>query len=243
MLTIQNLAETNEGMKITPTLKNERYPADSEISLILHNPIAQSLIKGSWSYKRMGLLQFAKLMQSLWQAAKEDDPYAELYLMRTYEQITQLKEEAKKVELLCQEKFTRLRGLEVQVMDNLKPIKFPLKFSTPFGYMAAYLLADLDYIFRQTNILKRLGILLEENQKPVYFVQKMHLLFSHARQWQYTSVTRKDIRENNKMAITAKELMGNIPIILLNKEFKFIFLPRTGNNANSTLKCNTSLFC
>lgn len=232
MMTAQNLLHTKESMKVISTLRDESYPADSEISLVLHNPIAQSLIKGSWSYKRMGLLQFAKLMQSLWQAAKKDDPYAEWYLMRTYEQITLLKEEAKKVELLCQEKFTRLRGLEVQVIDNLKPIKFPLKFSTPFGYMAAYLLADLDYIFRQTNILKRLGILLEENQKPVYFVQKIHLLFSHARQWQYTGVTRKDIRENNQMAQKAGDLMGKIPATILNREFRFLFLPRMASQAN-----------
>jgi integrating conjugative element protein (TIGR03761 family) len=212
-------------MMQTQALTENSYPT-SEISLVLHNPIAESLIKGSWSYKRMGLLQFAKVMQSLWQAAKEDDPYAEWYLMQTYEQITLLKEEVKKVEILCQEKFAQLRGLEVKVMDNLKPIKFPLKFSTPFGYMAAYLIADLDYIFRQANILKRLGILLEENQKPAYFVQKMHVLFAHARLWQYTGVSRKDISENNQIAQKAKDLMGKIPGAILNNEVKFLFLPR-----------------
>jgi len=220
----QNLLHTNETLPTTPPLAGKPYPS-SEISLVLHNPIAQSLIQGSWGYKRMGLLQFAKLMQSLWQAAKEDDPYAEWYLMRTYEQITLLKEEIKKAELMCQQKFAELRGLEVQVVDNIKPVKFPLKFSTPFGYMAAYLIADLDYLFRQTNILKRLGILLEEDQKPASFVQRIHKLFSHSRLWQYTGVSRKDIKENNQRAQKAEELMGRVPAGILNKRVQFAFLP------------------
>jgi len=226
----QNLLHANETLPTTPRLADKTYPS-SEISLVLHNPIAQSLVQGSWGYKRMGLLQFAKLMQSLWQAAKEDDPYAEWYLMRTYEQITLLKEEVKNAEIMCQKKFDQLRGLEVQVVDNIKPVKFPLKFSTPFGYMAAYLIADLDYFFRQTNILKQLGILIEEHYKPAYFVQKTYVLFAHSRRWQYTGVTRKDIKENNQMAQKARGLMGNIPMPILNNELQFLFLPRTKKQA------------
>jgi integrating conjugative element protein (TIGR03761 family) len=221
----QKLPHTNKSVKTTSASLGES-DLTHEISLVLHNPIAQSLINGSWGYRRMGLLQFAKMMQSLWQAAKDDDPYAEWYLMRTYELITSLKEEIKKTELICQQKFAQLRGLEVQVVGNVNPIKFPLKFSTPFAYMAAYLIADLDYIFRQTNILKRLSILLDEDQKPAHFVQKMHLLFSHARQWKYTGVTRKDIRENNQLAQKASGLMGKILTTILNSEFDFLFLPR-----------------
>jgi integrating conjugative element protein (TIGR03761 family) len=209
----------------TQLLAENTYPT-SDITLVLHNPTAEYLVKGSWNYKQMGLLQFAKSVQLIWQAAKGDDPYAEWYLMQIYEQITLLKEEVKKAEALCQEKFAQLRGLEVQVMDNLKPIKLPLRFATPFGYMAAYLIADLDYFFRQANILKRLGILLEGKQIPVYFVQKMHMLFAHARLWQYTGITRKDIKENNQLAQKAKELMGALPEPILNNQFQFMFLPR-----------------
>jgi len=191
------------------------------VQLVLHTKIAQSLFDGSWGYQKMGLMQFSKVVQSLWQSSKNDDPYADWYLMKTQEQMLALREQLNKTEKHCQEKLAKLRGVEVEIFINPTPTKLPLHFYTPLCYMAAYLLADLDYVTRLVYTLKHLGFILEKDLSPILFIGKLHDLFALPRKWKYTEVRRQDIRENNQKAQYAKSLMGELPLTILDKKIHF----------------------
>lgn len=202
-------------------------PLNTDIQIVLHTRIVQSLFNGSWRHGKLGLIQFAKIVSSIWTAAKQDDPYAEWYLMKTYQALFSAREQVKKIEATLTEHFSTLRGIEVNAYMNTKPITHPLTFSTPFGFMGAYLIADVDFILRQYLTLERMGISLHnENISIKQIVQLVQDAFSVPRHWRRTGVTRQDISENNQKASRANEKLGDIPESILHKQITFAFLPK-----------------
>lgn len=205
---------------------NQSFYLDGNIHLLLHTKNAQILWNGSWRRSSLGLLQFAHHIKQLWQAVKESDPYAEWYLMRVYEEMETLKENMQQLEKLCQEKIVQLRGFQVELFQNPNPIRVPLRFSTPFGFMGAHILANFDYLSRQGYTLHRMGLALERSDMPEKFIHKFHNLFTFSLTWKYTGITRQDILEKNLKAQAVEALMGQLPLPILNKEVKFSFLPK-----------------
>lgn len=221
---------TTLTVKNTPDQKNTTPSSTSRlegsIHLILHTKIALSLFNGSWRYHNMGLLQFAKMTHDLYAATKQDDPYAEWYLMKCYENIHDLHDKIKSIKAHCKSKLEELHGFEIQIFTNPSPVRLPLQFSNPFSYMGAYLMTDLDYALRQAYTLKQIGIILEPELTPAKLMPSVRRIFSQARQWQYTGVKRKDVKENNQVWRRAKELMGDVPLPVVIKEIQFDFLPK-----------------
>lgn len=175
---------TNESSKsVEKKEKAKRQPLQGEVHLILHTEVAQSLFHGSWEYHKMGLLQFAKMMHTIWQAAKQGNPQAQLCLTHVQGQIAVLQEEIRQVEISYKNQLGALRGLEVDLFSNPNPERVLLRFSLPLSYMAGYLLADLDYLLRQTYTLMRLGFVLEQRNKPAIFIGKVRKVFAEGRKW------------------------------------------------------------
>src|SRR5262249_50929173 len=166
-----------------------------QIYLTLHTKGAYSLFNGSWEYHRMGLLQFARLMHKLCLAARQDDPYAEMFLLKTYDNILAMKQRIKSIETHCEQALKAIKGFEITVFSNPKVHKMPLNFRTSFAYLGANLLTDLDYTLRQAHTLKQVGILLPKDKLPTFLIPEMHRLFASSRKWHYSGITRKDIFE------------------------------------------------
>ena len=64
-----------------------------------------------------------------------------------------------------------------------------------------------------------------DQRPPGRLISVLHQLFSQAREWQYRNITRQDILDQNPKAQKARELMGELPRPVLNKEQRFIFWP------------------
>jgi integrating conjugative element protein (TIGR03761 family) len=135
----------------------------SHVALELHTKTAINLVHGDWKPGRLGLFQFVKVITQLWRAVKEDDIYAEWYLMQIYEAIEKTREEFKQYEEELKNKIGTMRGFQLDLFSNPDPFKIPLKFSIPFGFMAAYLVENVDYLTRQAFTLNRLGVLINKN--------------------------------------------------------------------------------
>lgn len=222
------IEKTATALPVPPTAvphARKAFSLVSDIQLVLHTDIAEGFFKGSWQTKNIGLRQFAVITKALWRAARNDDPYAEWHLMKIYDRMLAVQEALKNFEQLCQEKITQKRGLEVVVFSNPKPLHIPLHFSTPFGYMAAQVLADLDYAMRQAYTLKKLGVLLEGEQLPAKLMRKLASFFGQGREWKSTGVTRNDIATNSAVAELAKQLMGQVPDVILKRKLRLGLLP------------------
>lgn len=211
-----------EMLKITTKQSFSRL---SKITMVLHTDTARSFFRGGWAYREMGLRQFATTMQTLWLAAKAHDPYAEWHLMQIYDQLCILAESYGYLEMAFQNKIMDSR-LEIEIFTNPTPFRFSLNFGTPFSYMAADLLVDLDGLLRYAYTLKQIGILLKEEMLPTNMIQKLQHLFTQGRQWKQTGITRKDIAQSNEKSKMATASMGELPQAIFDKSVQFEFLPK-----------------
>jgi integrating conjugative element protein (TIGR03761 family) len=230
---MNTLADVNTDKKIERDI-TKTYMV-SHVALELHTKTAINLVHGHWKPGRLGLFQFVKVITQLWRAVKEDDVYAEWYLMQIYEAIEKTREEFKQYEEELKSKMGTMRGFQLDLFSNPDPFKIPLKFSIPFGFMAAYLVENVDYLTRQTFTLNRLGVLINKNTTSSALSGKVQKIFSIPMKWHYTGVTRKDIEEKNQKAQKAEQMLRDkIPTklfkALLNKEIKFRFLPNRNNS-------------
>ncbi len=204
--------------------KMSRLKVDGEV--LLHMRLTQSLFKGSWKHSAMGLVQFARMMTLLSRAVMQDDPYAEWYLLKTYQALFDAKQALKSMELKLNNYFESLRGITVTLITNDQALRFPLRFSTPFGFMGAYLLADVDYVLRQLATLKRIGLSLQQIVTAQALVIHVQRVFTAPRHWHPTGVTRQDVYDETETYKKAKELMGNVPDPVLKKEIEFAWMPK-----------------
>ncbi|HVV67733.1 MAG TPA: TIGR03761 family integrating conjugative element protein [Gammaproteobacteria bacterium] len=199
---------------------------DGDIHLTLHTRLAQSLLNGNWKAYQQGLWQFATKVRDLWKGHQADDPYADWCFMKIDEKINHIQEAMQKIEQHLTYRLSQLRGFNIPLFENPKPMPLTLRFVTPFSYMAAAVLSELDYISRQAYTLRHIGQIVEFNQLPISVVPSIRQLFSIPLAWK-VHVSRQDIRDNNALAKEAKDKMGEIPAVILNKELKFLFLLNT----------------
>lgn len=195
--------------------------------IILHTPLAIALFHGSWkNINRVGVRQYAHFLSDVCEASKADDPYADWFLLQSFNEMNKIKFFLKDLENRCHAKLKTVRGVELSLISN--PITIPLIFRTPFSFMAAYLLADLDYVIRQLMTLRKKGISLDEGITFDQLATQFRSCIHSAMKWKKTGITRKDIKEKTdhylKLENDLKEF-DRLPDEVLNKEIRFEFLP------------------
>lgn len=199
-------------------------PLKAYIALTLHSGQAQLLFHGKWQHGQNGLTQFAKFMSILWHAEREGDPYAEWYLIKTYDEILAAKKTFKTMESYLDERLAKFRGMEIKIYANDTPFERELRVVTPFGFMGGELLIDFDFIIRKALTLKKLGVHLKaEHYDNPTMMKALRRLFGFPSGWHRTQVTREDILEDTPKAQKAVELMGILPEAILNRQVNFPF--------------------
>jgi integrating conjugative element protein (TIGR03761 family) len=192
--------------------------------IILHTSFAKSLFIGSHKIGKLGLIQFANVINTLCKAERNDDPYAALYLLKTYKAIHAAREKIKLIELECCKALDNLRGFEISIYHKKNPTKLPLKFSNKFSYAASPMLIDIDYVSRLTLTLNRIGMAVPNGADPVSLNNIIQEVFNLPNEWRDLNIQRQDILDDNEKAQQARALWGEIPLQLLDKEIEFSFL-------------------
>lgn len=216
-----------ENAMINREISELKSSLNNDAKIVIHTDIVKSLFNGSWKRGRMGLLQFAKTISELWKATKEDDPYAEWYLLKTYQALYDAKTQIKSMENTITTCMNNVRGVEISPFESATPAIYPLKFSTPFAYMGAYLIADADFVLRQLLTTERVGISLPN--KDITFksiVNNVQNAFSVPRDWVKSGVTRQDVKDGNEKSKAMIEKFGVVPVAVMEKKIEFAFLPK-----------------
>lgn len=216
--------------QILPSSAKTFLVAD-EASFVLHTDAAQSLFLGRWNDKpwkngRLGLVQFAGLMTRIWKAYyRQDDPYAHLYIIKTYEAITATQEKFINYEKTLQHQLDNIRGFSFSLYRHPSPEKLAIRFATRFGYWGAVLVENMDYVNRLLFTFNKRGLTPELDLTTKQLLREVNDVFNIPTHWRPNELTRKDFFENNQKAQEAKKLFGNIPSEVLNKEITLKFLP------------------
>ncbi len=168
----------------------------------------------------IGLKTFASYLRIVWDAAGNNDPYADWWLLKVEREI-----EAK--ELWIKNKYKeykkilgQLDNLSHEIAHSISPIKRELKFSIPYSYRGAMLLTKHDELVIIIMTANHVGLV--ESQRAHYDIEHSakaaRTAFQAVTGYRFTGVTRDDVYANNKIAEKALELMGPCPIKILDDE-------------------------
>lgn len=214
-----------------------------EAWLEIHTDQAQRLIRGrvrsSGKSAITGLLGFAAQMNLLWQAAAEDDPYADWWLIRVEDAIAAAQSFfATQRAQVARDAVDTFR-FHVSVSQSRRPQTLMLQFATPHAYRAAQLLGDYDALVCQCLTLKHVGACTgrEMNEQIALGAHRLRGVFSLPQAYRVFAITRTDVEHNTQRAEQAQAQLGDLPADILSGERTALYAPvRTGPTEQLTGK-------
>ena len=195
-------------------------------NLTLHTNIVHNLVNSGWRRGNIGLAQFLLQISKIYRSSQADDPYADWYLMKTYDAIYNARVNLKKIEEKIAQHLSSNRGMRIQHAPTA-PWKHEIRVLNPFCYMGASLLTELDYVVCQTLIMRHVCAKSESESFIKQATKELQDAFSVPLNWKKTNVTRLDVRNENQTAIEAKaKFQDPLPDEILNQEIEFSYLPK-----------------
>jgi len=162
-----------------------------------------------------GLLRFAARMNTIWAAARADDPFADWYLEKTNNAIESARMEIGDLHRMLTVHFRneKKKGVNVNVAASSAPVSLPLQFATPYGFMGAYLVSECDELIRACYTCRYVGLIsYAKNEQNIRRAMRSVLhAFELQREYRFHAVTREDARAANAKWSKAIEDMGSPP--------------------------------
>ena len=133
-----------------PGRRSRRPPGQAWLTLQTRH--AQRLIRGrpaaAGKPAIIGLFGFAERLRGIWQGARQDDPYADWWLLKIHDALVAAEQLIQAEQVTLAERLAALPALEVTVATSQKPYRTPLRFANPYAYRGARLLGDYDELAR-----------------------------------------------------------------------------------------------
>jgi len=215
---------TDEISEVSALSKSDARALTTDFQLILHTITAQVIFSGEWAAGKIGLRQFGRFVQVLWEAFEQEDPYAEWQLLKIHDAMQALKIQLQEQESQLRKQTRSLRGIVVKPFRNAKPYTVSLSSVNVLVLMAAQLIAQTDYIVRQCMTLKQLGITPVGHTRTQEFYDAIQAIFALSQAWEKTDITRQEIIEGTKKAKKLAEKWGEIPEEILQQKSPLPFL-------------------
>lgn len=210
----------------------------SQVIMEIQTGLAQRFVHGRERSENVapiiGVIGFGQRARILWRAASEDDPYADWTLLKIEESIHESKALIDQHASRIQEVLTAMGGFKIEIAQAVSPVEIPLEFSNPYGYMGAYLVADLDVLSCTVLTARRLGLIDQLHSDEILRSagRAIRRTFNYAVQWRFTGVTRNEVRQMSQTAQRARTLMGEIPLDVLSGEKRARIAPPINQKIN-----------
>lgn len=137
-------------------------------SMQLHTRLAVNMFRGRRSdssrgiHAIQGLLGFAQKLSTVWTASANDDPIADLYLIRVEEAFDRASTLLAATSGVIKELLSGMEGFEIDVSESDKPVIVEMQFLTPWSWQSASLLRQYDELIRMCLTARHLGLLTQD---------------------------------------------------------------------------------
>ena len=192
-----------------------------EIWLSLQTSHAQRLFHGRATSKTqpaiVGLVGFANRLRVIWQAARDDDPYADWWLIKIHEGIAVVGEELRSRQQQLIEFFKQMGTLDVDVATSKRPYRAPLNFANPYAYQGAKLLSEFDHLVCHALTLRHVGVLGNQASEDIInaSARRLRSLFMISQRYRLLKIDREKVRAGAGRSQDARKLMGDLPTDVL----------------------------
>jgi integrating conjugative element protein (TIGR03761 family) len=235
----KSVEETTNTAPSVKRSKRQRGRIFFEIQL--QTTEAKDLFSGSHSPGAIDLLSFGKKMTSIWDAAKQDDPYADWMLLKVYDALIQLRNELNSDIKHYQDAIHKLYGREALAYTAFvsdAPLIRSLWFKTQYAYLAAGIVSAFDLLMRTVFTAHRVGVLLEKSQETLNneWLRKIENCFKLPFKWSSFKLRRTDVQAGNELAQSAQAMLGKIPAAILTKTLRAPFAPEIQGLTSNQIK-------
>ena len=200
--------------------------------LTLHTRQALQLVRGRKPTLDkpaiLGLVQFAERLRLIWQAARDDDPWADWWLVRVHESIEAsaryFEDQKAELEALLAED----PAMEITVATSGRPSRVSLQFANPYAYRGARLLGRYDTLVCMVLTAHRAGLLDsgDSDQGIRSGAHKLRSIFTGVYGYTFTGARRELLVRGDARSDKARAAMGDIPDEILDGERLAPITPR-----------------
>jgi len=215
---------TAENPNSKPDDAEKLGPLRGQVWLTLHTNQARRLIRGRNGTKGrspiIGLGLFADRLRLIWQAARNDDPYADWWLIKVHEAITEREALFQRLQRDLDERLAQMGSIEVAVAVSERPYRMPLQFANPYAYQAARLVSTYDALVCAALTASHIGALDRASRDHVIELgaRKIRGLFMIPQGYHFLRIERSDLQKGNEKSTQAAQLMGEVPDDVLSGE-------------------------
>lgn len=176
----------------------------------------------------IGLLGFANRLRVIWQGARNDDPYADWWLIKIHEGIEMAEKHIHNGQVDLAKRLDQMKALEIDVAASQRPYRVPLKFANPYAYRGAKLLAEFDKLVCMALTARHIGLLDSKASEDILnaSARKVRALFVIPQSYRLLKINRELVRKAMGRSHEARKLMGEIPGDVLTGERHAPLVPR-----------------
>ncbi|WP_338523609.1 TIGR03761 family integrating conjugative element protein [Pseudomonas batumici] len=207
-------------------------PLRSSMELTLHTHHAALIWLGRPAGEgKSGIISlngFVSLVNKIVRGAEQDDPYADLWMIRIHEKLEHSKDALTLIRDRLDERMGCLpTAIRVGENFNVHPVTLPLHINTQLGFLAVYLLIDYDNIVRRLRLAHHTALMGRRDMDVWINAGRnvLRSLFGLAQQSRLSGTTREDFIANNAAAREARERFGELPTDVLEGTRRCEFAP------------------
>ena len=193
-----------------------------EVWLNIQTYQAQSLIRGRRSAEGkpaiIGLVGFAERLKILWQAVRFDDPFADWWLIKVEERVSDVRSQLGVLQKRLESILVSDDCFEVAFAQSSRPQRVSLQFANPYAFRAAQMLADYDRMLCTWMTARHLGMTVPSDLTDQIQASGRWLrgVFALPQGYHHLEVRRSDVQQGTARAGRARERMGDLPQEVLN---------------------------
>ena len=203
-----------------------------EVWLTLQTIHAQRLFQGRAATAEkpiiVGLVGFADRLRVIWQGARNDDPYADWWLIKIHEAIEMAGDSICSSQVDLEKLLEQMDAMEVDVAASQRPYRVPLKFANPYAYRGAKLLAEFDKLVCMALTARHIGLLGGQASEDILkaSARKVRSIFMIPQSYRLLKINREQVQKTMGRSHEARQLMGEVPGDVLSGERQAPLVPR-----------------
>ncbi len=176
----------------------------------------------------IGLIGYADRLRVIWQAARDNDPYADWWLIKVHEALEQARKLLSRYQEELDTQLAQMSAMEVTVAESLRPYRMRLQFANPYAYQGAQLIAEYDTLVRTVLTCRHIGRLDDESAQVVIHLcaRKIRGTFVVPQGYRLLGIDRKCLQRSSGKDPRASSLMGELPEDVLSGELRAPLVPR-----------------
>ena len=194
------------------------------VTLTLETRQAQRMVKGRPGAGDkpaiIGLFGFANLLRAIWHGARADDPYADWWLVKVHEALEGADKALKGALDTVQRTLAATQAIDVTPGASVRPVRTPLRFSNPYAYRGAHLVAAYDQLVRAVLTAQHIGVMPRDDAERVlaFTGRQLRRAFLSPMGYRLTGISRADVFQGTFKHAQARSSMDEVPADILNGE-------------------------